>query len=223
MRSLLPMSPRVNPVWRYRSRMWLAILAAVAAVTAAAAAIVTVYFAWCAVAGGYDSVVAGIRTQRHVRASRLVDVLIAIAHAADQEVSGRSSGNLRSSTAFVQLKAELTIFYRLGGPRLPKSDRLQEMRSSDAPAVRDRASESLDELIHAVKTRDEMEVALDPNLRLRRPSVRFRKLAGATFARLLRRASMTGGSGVSCTPHRPPAGVRPGDPHMQTGPLHQSS
>src|ERR1039457_7157901 len=122
----------------YRQRMVLSVIAAVATVVAAGAALVTVIYARLTVLDGRDAhseemaersraLVAEIRLQRLVHASRLTEVLIAIARGAHDETLAAPVPSDSQQPSIVpslqaQLRAELAVFYALGGPSLPSSD-----------------------------------------------------------------------------------------------------
>ncbi len=162
--------------------MVLNVIAAVATVVAAGAALVTVIYARRTVLDGRDALVAEIRLQRLVHASRLTDVLIAIARGAHDETLAAPVPAASQQPSIIpsqqaQLRAELAVFYALGGPRLPSSDALESKAYGDVgdkpyhtarpDAVRELAAQSLTELKRMADSDKRLRLTLDKRLRLR--------------------------------------------------------
>jgi hypothetical protein len=172
--------------------MVLNVIAAVASGVAAGAAIFTVIYARLTVRDGRaahseemavrsDAFIAEIRMQRLVHASRLTDVLIAIARGAHDEtlagsvpVPSRRPSVIPSLQA--QLRAELAVFYALGGPPLSSSDELESNAYGDMDdepyqtarpdAVGRLAAKSLAELKQWIDRDGRLRVTLDEHHRL---------------------------------------------------------
>jgi hypothetical protein len=168
-------------------------IATFAAVVAALAALVTVILAGFTVRDGRDAhleemsarthaLVAEIRLQRLVHASRLTDVLTAIVRATYDEaltppVPGANS-RPPSMILFLQaqLRTELAAFYALGSPELKSSDALAANAcgdSGDEPggtasptAIRKLAGEGLAELRQITEHDKRLNLTLNKKLRL---------------------------------------------------------
>jgi hypothetical protein len=171
---------------------WWTVLATLAAVVAALAALVTVVIAARTVRDGREAhseemdqrshaLVADIRVQRHVHASRLADVLIAIARAANEEMpAGHASAVASHRLSFIpslqaQLRTELAAFRALDIPDFPRSDELAEKPYGDLEdrtyqtatpdAIRKLAGQGFAELQGKLAT-DYFRLKLDANRRL---------------------------------------------------------
>jgi len=163
------------------------VIAAAATVVAAVGALVTVMYARRTVLEGRAAhseemderrraLVAEIRLQRLVHASRLTDLLMAIACAAPARPFHLDSQRSSIVALQAQLRVELAVFYALGGPPLPASNELESNAYADVDdrlnqrarvnALRKQAGQSLVELEHLVERDERLRLTLDEQLRL---------------------------------------------------------